>query len=330
MSTLTELTRESRMGAVGTLTSDREIRRISLAGFEARREEITAELWQAATDIGFFQVVDHGIAPAEVDAAFAASQAFFALPAEVKARFPLKKGLNAGYEFKSQVRPSVGTADQKESWQLTRPHMAGLWPTDDEVAGFRDTLLAFEARCWSVAMQVLSCFADRLGLPRDFFATVHDPASAQYQSCLRLIHYMAFPEDLLDTPGTWRAGAHTDFDCLTLLFQREGQGGLQVLPGAEAARPSDDGYAWTPVPATDEAITCNVGDMLMRWSDDRLPSNFHRVAAPSRGESTAPRYSMAFFAQADKDAVIESPAGLHEPMTAGDFLLQRIQANFRA
>jgi isopenicillin N synthase-like dioxygenase len=29
----------------------------------------------------------------------------------------------------------------------------------------------------------------------------------------------------------WRAGAHTDFDCLTLLHQKTGQGGLQVCPG---------------------------------------------------------------------------------------------------
>ncbi|MCO7218204.1 isopenicillin N synthase family oxygenase [Klenkia sp. PcliD-1-E] len=325
--TLSELARESRMGAPGTLTTDREVRRVSLADLDARRAEVTEQLWSAATDIGFFQLVDHGIAPAEVDAAFAASQAFFALPAEVKARYPLKKGLNAGYEHKSQVRPSVGTPDQKESWQLTRPHMAGLWPSEDEVAGFRATVLAFEAHCHQVAMTVLSCFADVLGMPRDFFAAVHDPADPQHQSCLRLIHYMAFPAELVGVPGTWRAGAHTDFDCLTLLFQRAGQDGLQVLPGAEAARPTADGYAWTPVPATDDAITCNIGDMLERWSGGRLPSNFHRVAAPGPGQSRDPRFSIAYFAQADKGAVIEAPA--EEPITAGEFLLRRIQANFR-
>jgi isopenicillin N synthase-like dioxygenase len=329
-STLTELDREARMGALGTLTADREVRRVSLADVTTRRAEITDQLWAAATDIGFFQLVDHGIPAADVDAAFAASEAFFALPPEVKAQYPLQKGLNSGYEFKSQVRPSVGTADQKESFQVTRPHMAGLWPSDAEVAGFRATLLGFEARCREVAMTVLSCFADVLGFPRDFFATVHDPANPQYQSTLRLIHYMAFPDELLDVPGTWRAGAHTDFDCLTLLFQRAGQDGLQVLPGSEAAAPSADGYAWTPVPATDDAITCNIGDMLERWSDGRLPSNFHRVAAPTRGGSLDPRFSIAFFAQADKDAVIAPPGGSHEAITAGDFLQQRIRANFRA
>jgi isopenicillin N synthase-like dioxygenase len=320
-SPLTELEREARMGALGTETSDREIRRISLADFPARRAEITEQLWSAATGIGFFQVVDHGIDLAEVDRAFALAEAFFALPEETKAQHPLKKGLNSGWESRTQVRPSIGTADQKESWQLTRPHMDGLWP--DEVAGFRDTILAFEARCWAVAMQVLSCFATKLGMPDGFFAAVHDPASPQYQSTLRLLHYFAMPEELLDRPDVWRAGAHTDFDCLTLLFQRSGQGGLQVLPGAET-----DSQAWTPVEPASEAITCNIGDMLMRWSDDRLPSNFHRVKAPARGEHLGPRYSIAFFAQADKDALIESPSGRYEPIAAGEFLQQRIRANF--
>ena len=40
------------------------------------------------------------------------------------------------------------------------------------------------------------------------------------------------------------------------------------------------------------------------------------------------RYSIAFFDQADGDAVIEGPARLHEPITASDYLMARIAANF--
>ena len=320
---LTELQLESRMGALGTETTEREIRRISLADFASRRDEITDELWAAATDIGFFQLVDHGIDLADVNRAFALAERFFALPEEVKAQYPLKKGLNSGWESKSQVRPSTGTPDQKESWQLTRPHMTGLWPSQEEVAGFQETILQFEAACWRLAMDVLSCFAAKLGRDDEFFTRAHDPASPTYQSTLRLIHYFAFPPELVGAPNIWRAGAHTDFDCLTLLFQRAGQGGLQVLPGAET-----EGQEWTPVEPSDEAITCNIGDMLMRWSDDQLPSNFHRVKAPGAEDYTGPRYSIAFFAQADKDAVIESSTGRYEPISAGEYLLQRIQANF--
>ncbi len=57
-----------------------------------------------------------------------------------------------------------------------------------------------------------------------------------------------------------------------------------------------------------QAITCNIGDMLMRWSDDlSCPSNFHRVKNPLPGEYMGPRDSIAFFAQANRDAIIEGP-----------------------
>ncbi len=320
---LTELDRESRMGGLGTETSDREIRRISLHDLEGRRAEITDELCSAATDIGFFQVVDHGIDAATLNQVFAMSERFFALGQDVKSAYPLRPGTNAGWEYKSQVRPSVGTPDQKESYQVTLPRMDGLWPSDDEVHGFRSTIVSFESRCRQIAMDLLSCFADRLGFDRDFFTRAHDPASPGYQSTLRLLHYYAFPDELLDRPDIWRAGAHTDFDALTLLFQRAGQGGLQVLPGAEA-----QSQAWTSVEPSDDAITCNIGDMLMRWSDDLLPSNFHRVRAPRRDEYRGPRHTIAFFAQANADVVIAGPAGRHEPITAADYLRQRIAANF--
>lgn len=321
--TLDELQRETRMGALGTETTDREIRRINLRDFDSRREEITDELWSAATDIGFFQVVDHGIDLADVRSAFAAAEAFFALAPGVKAQYPLKKGYNSGWESMTQVRPSIGTPDQKESFQVTRPHMDDLWPTETELPGFRTTALAFEARCWDLAMRLLSCFADKLGFDSDFFARAHDPSTPDYQSTLRMLHYFAVPTDSEAADGTWRAGAHTDFDCLTLLFQRDGQGGLQVCPGREM-----DGQAWTPIEPSDDAITCNIGDMLMRWSDDRLPSNFHRVKSPGPEESQGARYSLAFFAQANRDIVIEGPAGKYAPITAEDYLYQRVNANF--
>jgi isopenicillin N synthase-like dioxygenase len=316
---MTELQRERRMGAVGT-ESPREVRRISLADLETKRSEIADEVWSAAVDIGFFQIVDHGIDLDEVRRAFAMAEAFFALPDEVKSRHP--KRFNSGWESMTQVRPSVGTPDHKESYQVTLSNMDGLWPSEEELAGFADTIADFEHRCWSLAMDLLSLFADKLGFDRDFFTRAHDPESVTYQSTLRLLHYFAVPQDA-DISGLWRAGAHTDFDCLTLLFQRNGQGGLQVCPGKEM-----DAQQWTSVEPSDEAITCNIGDMLMRWSDDVLPSNFHRVRSPGPDDDRGPRYSIAFFAQANSEVIIEGPSGKYKPIAAKDYLQQRISANF--
>lgn len=321
--TLTELDKEACMGGQGSETHAREVRRIDLSDFETRRTQITEALWAAATDVGFFQLVNHGIDLARVQEAFEMAQRFFALPDAVKAQYPLQRALNSGWESKAQVRPSTGTQDQKESYQITLPHMAPLWPTEDELPAFRAVMLAFEAQCWQVGTRVLSCFAEKLGFARDFFTRAHDPSHSTYQSTLRLLHY--FPRDPSMPSGLWRAGAHTDFDCLTLLFQRAGQGGLQLCPGKEM-----EGQEWTSIEPADDIITCNIGDMLMRWSNDQLPSNFHRVRNPLPHEYQGSRYSLAFFCQANRDVMIESPSGKYAPISAEDYLRQRVAANFQA
>ena len=320
---LVELEKESRMGAMGSENPGREVRRIDLSDFEHRKAEIADQLWSAAVEVGFFQIVNHGIDLDRVSDAFATSERFFALPDAVKAQYPHHKALNVGWESKAQVRPSTGTPDQKESYQITRPHMAGLWPSDAELPHFKADTLGFEAECWALAMKVLSCFALKLGFDEDFFTRAHNPNSPEYQSTLRLLHYYPVDPATLGQPGVWRAGAHTDFDCLTLLFQRAGQGGLQVCPGKEM-----DGQAWSTVEPDDAAITCNIGDMLMRWSDDQLPSNFHRVRCPLPHEYLGSRYTLAYFAQANRDAVIEGPGQKYPAISAGDYLRQRVAANF--
>ncbi|MEV6333384.1 2-oxoglutarate and iron-dependent oxygenase domain-containing protein [Nocardia vinacea] len=322
---LSEVSREQQMGGLGAETDAREIRVIDLTDFDERRAEITEQLWAAATEIGFFQLSGHGIPQDRIDDVFARTAEFFALPEATKAQYPLVKANNAGWESLSQVRPSIGVPDQKESYQVTRPHMTELWPSEAEMAGFRSEILDFEHRAWTVAMRVLSCFADRLGFERDHFTKAHDPNSTQYQSTLRLLHYFAVPAELQGVPGRWRAGAHTDFDCLTLLFQRDGQGGLQVCPGKEMHE-----QQWTSITPSSALITCNIGDMLTRWSDDELPSNFHRVRSPGTGEYQGDRYSIAYFAQADRDAVIQGPRRTYPPVTAADFLTQRVRANYRS
>ncbi|MEM9629065.1 MAG: 2-oxoglutarate and iron-dependent oxygenase domain-containing protein [Pseudomonadota bacterium] len=321
---LAELKKEQGFGGYG-VEIERDIPQIDMSDFSRRKPEITEALWQAATDIGFFQLTNHGIPQTLVDEAFDASAGFFALPAETKQQYPLKPGTNAGWEYKAQVRPSTGTADQKESYQITLPRMAALWPTGDELPSFKATMLAFERQNWALAMKVLSCFADRLGFVTDAFTEGHDPESPEYQSTLRLIHYLGMEDAKPEDFSFWRAGAHTDFDCLTLLHQKAGQGGLQLCPGKDAG--SDD-LAWTDVPPIGGVVTCNIGDMLMRWSDDRLLSNLHRVRMPKPDESLGPRYSIAFFAQANKDVVLQGPEGKYEPMTAHDYIQMRIGANF--
>jgi isopenicillin N synthase-like dioxygenase len=319
---LAELNKEKSFGGVGG-TKLRDVPRIDMSNFSARKAEIADQLWNAATDIGFFQLVNHGIPQAQTDEAFEMTERFFALPQDTKATMPLLKGTNAGWEYKSQVRPSTGTADNKESYQITLPRMQALWPNGDALPGFKAAMLAFERANWALGMKVLSCFALKLGFAPDFFTQAHDPLSPEYQSTLRLLHYLPMTNAKAEDYTGWRAGAHTDFDCLTLLHQRTGQGGLQLCPGKESAE-----LEWTDVEPLPGVITCNIGDMLMRWSDDKLLSTLHRVRMPTQDEYLGPRYSMPFFCQANKDAMIQGPGRKYNAISAHDYLQQRIAANF--
>ena len=59
----------------------------------------------------------------------------------------------------------------------------------------------------------------------------HDAEQSDCAATLRMLHYhditgSTFPANY------WRAAPHADFDTITLLFQRPGQGGLEVIPAS--------------------------------------------------------------------------------------------------
>ncbi|WVQ80594.1 hypothetical protein IAT38_002699 [Cryptococcus sp. DSM 104549] len=299
---------------------------ISLHDFDARRQEITAELMNASTNVGFFTLSNHGISPASIQAAFDLSAEFFALPDSVKSKTPLN-GKNAGWEKNTQVRPSTGTADQKESMQLQFARMEGLWPADEDVRDFRMRAESFMSQVQALSTKVMECFADGLGLPINTFTegTV-ETGKGDCQNVLRLLHYHS-TEGKTFGPGFWRAGAHADFDILTMLFQRNGEGGLEVCPGRKVVGDFGMGQTWLPVEARQDRIVCNIGDQLMRWSDDRLKSTYHRVRLPEGDESRGPRYSIAFFNQARTDSVIQGPGKKYPPITGGQFIADAMARN---
>lgn len=302
---------------------------IDLSDFENRKDEISLQLVEAAQNVGFFQIVGHGITPEEIDAMFQASKSFFALSDDIKAKYPFA-GWNAGWEKLKQVRPSTGTADLKESYQIGYgPSVEAYWPSEADCPAFKATGQRFMQQVHDVSMKLMSCFEEPMGFPAGFFEKEHNPSREGCLATLRCLHYhdvtgQVFPDNY------WRAGSHTDFDVLTLLFQRQGQGGLEVCPGRKAS--SDFGHTdeWTPVPPVEGAITINIGDMLMRWTDDRLKSNFHRVRVPKIDEYQGPRYSIAYFNQANRDSIIQGPQGKYPAMTGAEFMQAAVKRNYEA
>ena len=120
----------------------------------------------------------------------------------------------------------------------------------------------------------------------------------------------------------WILDRNSDWDNVTLLFQRPGQNGLECCANPRTGNPKE--MYWTAVNPVEGGIAVNIGDMLARWSDGKLHSNLHRVRLPK--DASKPRYSIAFFAQSDKKTMIESKENL--PITAGDYILSRLNSNF--
>lgn len=145
--------------------------------------------------------------------------------------------------------------------------------------------------------------------------------------------YTVSIDELADNtrPGNrhWRAAPHTDFSCLSLLFQRVGEEGLECRANPRSAVGGSDGDAkWIPVKPVEGGIAVNIGDMLSHWSDGNLFANLHRVRMPRDDEECSKsRYSIVYFTQADSSYIIESKNG--DTITAGEYIKKRLKANFK-
>lgn len=312
---------------------DRPIPSISLTNFDERIDEITAQLVKAAEHEGFFCITDHGMTREQIDRMFDASAAFFNLDDSLKSAVPFSPVHNAGWEKNAQIRPSTGAVDRKESYQMQfSANMDGRWIDDTVLPDFKVTSLDFMYQVQKVSEKLMVCFARGLGFEDNFFIECHDVSQSDSQTVARLLHYFPTPQN---TTGEvyHRAGAHTDWDFVTLLFQKAGQSGLEICPGREVSTSFGCGDTWTKVnpDADSNAIICNIGDLLMSWSDDRFKSTFHRVKAPSEPDDYyGERYSIAFFNQPRKSAKIQGPLKKYPEVTGAEFTRNAMQRNYQA
>jgi len=211
-------------------------------------------------------------------------------------------------------------------------NMEGMWLPEQVLPGFKDTSLSFMRKAQAVSEKLMVCFARGLGFEDDYFVKAHDISRAESQTVLRLLHYFEVDKSAPVSEGYYRAGAHVDWDFITLLFQRAGQSGLEICPGREVSTGFGMGDEWTKVEPAPGEIVCNIGDLLMSWSDDRFKSTFHRVKTPSDPEVDyyGPRYSMAFFNQPCTDVEIQGPLKKYPMVTGREFTQAAMNRNFAA
>jgi isopenicillin N synthase-like dioxygenase len=251
----------------------------------ATREAFADELLAVCHDVGFFQLVGHGV-PGEFRARyFDLLQQFFALPEEVKATIDKRNSRHfRGWE-RVGAELTDNRPDYREQLDVSSEHPAraadvepaylrldgpNQWLPEGVLPGFRAAVEELFLRLGATAEEIMAALSVGLGLEPDH---LHRVFGERQLSFAKLIHYPPTP------PGEAGVNAHHDAGFLTLLMQH-GVGGLQVL------NPAGD---WIDVPPRDDAFVVNLGEMLQAMTGNYVVATTHRVIA------TEERYSSGYF-----------------------------------
>ena len=265
---------------------------------DASGRQVADRIGEACRRIGFFYVTNHGIPQATIDALIAETRRFFHLPLEEKLKVDImgvqrhrgyvphgglyadvnaRPDLQEGYEVSLELPED--DPDYRAGSIMYGPN---VWPED--LPGFREGVYAYYEAAHALGRTLFRAFEMTLGLPRHWFDDKIDKPMGQ----LRLIYYP--PQEGPIDPRQIGVGAHTDYECFTLLLQDDA-GGLQV------GNRDGEWVEATPIPG---AIVVNIGDMLMRWTNDEFVSTPHRVINRSGRE----RLSFPFFFGTNHDCIV--------------------------
>ena len=292
-------------------------------------DAVAAMVGAAARGPGFFYVTGHGVPADLIEEVFRRAGAFFALSREAKAPLSIERSPhNRGYVgLLGEKLDTAKPADLKEAFNIgldlspDDPRLlagepfrgVNVWP---DLPGFRETMLAYYDAVWALGRLLHRAIARDLGLDAAYF----DDKLDQPMAVLRLLHYPPHPAGA--EAGQLGAGEHTDYGNLTLLMTDD-VGGLEVRRR---------GGGWLKAPPLPGAFVCNIGDCLMRWSNDVYVSTPHRVLNAGGRE----RYSVAFFLDPNPDALVSCLPGCaineeavrYPPVSVAEYLKQRLDATY--
>ncbi|KAK3308749.1 uncharacterized protein B0T15DRAFT_525153 [Chaetomium strumarium] len=280
---------------------------IDISGDDQAR--VAKELVAAAIEHGFVYIKNNGkdIPVQAIDEAFEMSKRLFNAPTSEKQTCTIQqnnRGWSAmNYETLDPANQRVG--DFKEAFNFGEfIDGKAQQPIPPTIAADEPQISAFRDLCYNLSLKLNTLLGIGLEVtPPDFFTSAHLRARGPSGTILRFLRYPPRADVSGDaTADDVRAGAHSDYGSLTLLFRLRGQPGLEVL--------SADGKTWSPVPVvppgTEEdpapPILMNIGDLLSYWTNGLLRSTVHRVVFPRDGggvqgeaDVDGPRYSIAYF-----------------------------------
>ena len=279
-------------------------------------DNVAAAIHEAATDVGFFYLSGHGIAPELMAQAFTVSRDFFDQPETVKTSVAVDTNQRGWMATGMAKMRGAATHDLKEVffWGTPTVPPENRWPS--EFPRLQAELMPYYRVVCDIGNAVLRAVATGFDLPEMTFESAYETPMARGQ----LVYY---PPSSNGDEAEQRFGVapHTDFGVLTFLLQDD-NGGLQVR-----TRTGD----WIEAPPIPGTLVCNIGDLLQRWTNDRFISTVHRVINRSGNK----RYSIPVFFDPSPQALID-PRALgtpdcevkHAPISAADYIAQQNQKTF--
>ena len=286
------------------------------------KQTVVHQIYQACHEIGFMYLKNTNISNDLIHQVFKNSKNFFDLPLTVKQQLAWTDEFsNQGYVgFERERLNPNNPGDLKEAFNIGKQKVIDIDVTEKLSSPAKNPhILNFYEACTELANKVLQAIALALELPQDFFATNHN----QQNHTLRLLHYpsLSQPPKLRQV----RAGEHSDYGSITLLFQDE-VGGLEVRTASGE---------WIAAPPIPDTIVVNTGDLMERWTNHVFCSTKHRVMIPNDDTLNQSRYSVAFFCHPNDDTEIvclescqRDKSAIYPPILAGEYLLSRLQATY--
>ncbi|MFT5195321.1 MAG: isopenicillin N synthase-like dioxygenase, partial [Candidatus Promineifilaceae bacterium] len=248
-------------------------------------------------EIGFFTVSGHGIPIEQIQQANDSARRFFDLPEAEKRNAEASGGMGYIGPDGENLAASLDDAvvqDLKESLNLIQPVSDGVWPAHP--ADLRTHCDDYYQSLLDLSKQLMRLFALALDLPESWF----DDKTDEPRTILRLLNYPEYDPTKINTS---RAGAHTDYGTLTILWSADSR-------GLQAQSKAGD---WVDVVAPADHFIINIGDLMMNWTNDKWISTLHKVV-PHPETLGKRRQSMAFFHNPNADAWIECIASCHDEL----------------
>lgn len=230
--------------------------------------EVVGAIDKACTEVGFMNIVNHGVPRQVLHDAFRAAREFFTQPLETKLEVHMAKSdqfrgfiPNKAGGKKSALNHREGYIIRAERPRASDQPMDGpnLWPS--RPPQFRRAMLDYYEAVDGLGAVLRRGFARALGLASNAL----EPMFAHSMTQLKLNYYPA--QDAPEKEDEIGLVAHADSGAFTILWQDD-VGGLETV--------NKEGE-WVVVPPIEDSFVINIGDILQAWSNGRFSSTPHRV-----------------------------------------------------